>query len=92
MAADRPEKPEGVRPSALANVARWRELVTLLIVLAVIVFFHARTLPSPPGDPTPSVFVGRTGDAGRIAERCHGLRYTCLDDAGVGSATRGSYR
>jgi len=57
MAADRPEKPEGVRPSALANVARWRELVTLLIVLAVIVFFHARTLPSQPGDPTPSVFL-----------------------------------
>ena len=42
---------------ALANVARLREVVTFLIVAAVIVFFHFRTLPTEPGDPTPSVFL-----------------------------------
>jgi ribose transport system permease protein len=57
MTGDSAEKPGAGRASMLANVARWRELVTLLIVVAVIVLFHAKTLPSQPGDPSPSVFL-----------------------------------
>jgi ribose transport system permease protein len=42
---------------ALGNVARLREVITLLIVVVVIVFFHMKTLPQQPGAPTPSVFL-----------------------------------
>ena len=63
MGAESPEKrettpgPSGCAPAWLANVARLRELVTFLIVVAVIVAFHAKTMPKAPGDPWPSVFL-----------------------------------
>lgn len=41
----------------LLNVARLREFVTFLIVAAVVVLFHLKTLPAAPGAPTPSVFL-----------------------------------
>jgi ribose transport system permease protein len=41
----------------LLNVARLREFVTFLIVVAVIVIFHFKTLPQQPSDPTPSIFL-----------------------------------
>jgi ribose transport system permease protein len=41
----------------LLNVARLREFVTFLIVLAVVVLFHFKTLPATPDAPSPSVFL-----------------------------------
>lgn len=41
----------------LANAAGLREVATLAIVVAVIIFFHLRTLPHQAGDPTPSIFL-----------------------------------
>lgn len=41
----------------LQNVSRVRELVTLLIVVAVVLLFHLKTLPKEPGAPSPSVFL-----------------------------------
>lgn len=41
----------------LLNVARLREFVTFLIVVAIILLFHLKTLPKEPGAPTPSVFL-----------------------------------
>jgi len=41
----------------MANLARLREFATFLIVVAVILFFHFRTLPKQPGEPTPSIFL-----------------------------------
>lgn len=63
------DNPAGVSPPSLektdgsttrlllANVGRLRELVTFLIVVAVILLFHLKTLPKSPDDPRPSVFL-----------------------------------
>lgn len=51
-----PETPPPA-PGLLANLARWRELITLAIVVVVVLVFHFKTLPHAPGDPTPSVFL-----------------------------------
>ena len=51
-----PAKGDATR-AFIANVARWRELATLAIVVAVIILFHFKTLPQQPSDPTPSIFL-----------------------------------
>ncbi|MCE5218434.1 ABC transporter permease [bacterium] len=50
-----PEK--GGARKLLLNVAAVREVATLLIVIAVVILFHLKTLPVRPTDPTPSVFL-----------------------------------
>jgi len=43
--------------AALLNMARLREFATLLIVIAVVIVFHIKTLPQTQSDPFPSVFL-----------------------------------
>ncbi|HJN17878.1 MAG TPA: ABC transporter permease, partial [Armatimonadota bacterium] len=42
---------------ALTNVARLREFITFLILAAVVLIFHVKTLAKEAGDPYPSIFL-----------------------------------
>jgi ribose transport system permease protein len=57
VAAVTPVASRGAARLLLGNVARLREFATFLIVVAVILFFHLKTLPRQPTDPTPSIFL-----------------------------------
>ena len=56
-----PAQPEAAAPEGarllLLNLSRLREFVTFLIVVGVVAFFHFKTLPHQPTDPTPSIFL-----------------------------------